>query len=130
MKPNTRTKPKPLLALAPPIAEPRWRAPLYLAPATRRWFSRVCRTYELEEHHIRLLTAAAEAWDRLQGARAVIAKDGMTYNDRWACPHARPEVAIERDARIAFARLLRELALDVDVPEPARPPGIGSRRRP
>jgi len=66
----------------------------------------------LEEHHVRLLTLAAEAWDRAQEARVALAQHGTTYTDRFGQPRARPEVNIERDARIAFARLLRELDLD------------------
>jgi hypothetical protein len=64
-----------------------------------------------------LLTAAAEAWDRCQEARVALAGVGTTYQDRFGQPKSRPEVAIERDSRIAFARLLRELALD-GAPDP------------
>jgi len=38
-------------------------------------------------------------------------------------PRPRPEVAIERDARLAFARLLRELDLGAPPPMEPRPPG-------
>jgi phage terminase small subunit len=107
----------------------RWKAPAHLAPGTRKWFATVVRDYELEEHHVRLLTAAGEAWDRMQEARAVIAKDGMTYQDRFNQPKARPEIAIERDSRLGFARLLRELALDVSAPDDSRPPVLGAGRR-
>ncbi len=82
--------------------------------------------YALEAHHLRILTLAAEAWDRGVEAREAIAKLGPVYIDRFQQPRARPEVAIERDSRIAFARLVRELALDVDSPDEAgRPPRIG-----
>jgi hypothetical protein len=77
----------------------------------------------LESHHLRLLVLAGEAWDRGQQARAAIAEHGPVYTDRFGQPTVRPEISIERDSRIAFARLLRELALDVSVPD-SRPPGI------
>jgi hypothetical protein len=72
----------------------------------------VLRDFDLDEHRVRLLTLAAEAWDRAQEAREAIVVHGPVYEDRFGQPRARPEVAIERDSRIAFARLLRELDLD------------------
>jgi phage terminase small subunit len=75
--------------------------------------------YELEPHHVRLLTLAAEAWDRAAAAREVVDRDGMTFADRFGQPKPRPEIAIERDSRIGFARLLRELGLDVEKPPEA-----------
>jgi hypothetical protein len=66
---------------------------------------------------VKLLTAASEAWDRLQEAREALQRHGLTFNDRHGMPRTRPEVAIERDSRIAFARILRELRLDVGQPD-------------
>ncbi|WP_244499573.1 P27 family phage terminase small subunit [Rhizobium sp. AC44/96] len=77
--------------------------------------------FDLEDHHLRLLQLAAEAWDQAQGAREVLDRDGQTFLDRFGQPKERPEVNIMQNARIAFARLLRELALDgVDTPEAPR----------
>jgi phage terminase small subunit len=84
----------------------------------------------LEQHHIRLLTMAATTWDRAEQARSVLDKHGLTYLDRFDAPRARPEVAIERDCRTGFARLIRELDLDVEPPgEARRAPGLRSNRR-
>jgi phage terminase small subunit len=98
----------------------------HLQPATRRWWRSVVSEWELDEHHIRLLTLAAEAWDRCEQAREILAREGMTYTDRFGQPCARPEVAIERDSRIAYARLLRELDLDGEPTPESRTPGIRS----
>lgn len=104
------------------------RAPEHLRPATRKWWRSVVSAYVLEDHHIRLLTLAAESWDRCQQAREALV-GGLTFDDRFDCPHAKPEVAIERDSRLAFARLLRELDLDIEPPAgPHRPPGLRSNR--
>jgi phage terminase small subunit len=120
------------LALIRPAPDPK-RAPSpprYLRAATRRWFAAVIETYTLEDHHIRLLTLACGAWDRAEQAREALAEHGLSYTDRYGTAKARPEVQIERDSRLAFARLLRELDLDGDVVvEPSRPPAIRSNRR-
>jgi len=106
------------------------RPPQHLRPATRKWFSGVVKSYELEPHHLRLLQLAGESWDRCEEAREALAANGTTFVDRFDCPHARPEVAIERDSKISFARLIRELDLDIAPPSPsARSPGLRSNRR-
>ncbi len=108
-------------------------SPPHLANETREWWVAVATEYQLESHHRRLLTLACESWDRGVQAREALAANGTTYTDRWGQPRARPEVAIERDARIGFARLVRELALDIEPPDDTgRPPRIenGVGRRP
>ncbi|WP_043754382.1 P27 family phage terminase small subunit [Methylobacterium nodulans] len=105
--------------------------PEHLAEPTKAWWRAVQDAYELEAHHLRLLQLAAEAWDQCQAAREALAEHGMTFEDRFGAPRARPEVAIERDSRLAFARLIRELDLDVDPPGEgrSRPPALRSNRR-
>jgi phage terminase small subunit len=121
LKPKWNTPAAPAPPRAAPVAPP---APKHLASETRVWWSSVASDYALEPHHHRLLTLAGEAWDRCVQAREELARHGMTYSDRWGQPHPRPEVAIERDARIGFARLVRELNLDVDPPDERRPPRL------
>ena|SRR5258708_6851621 len=107
------------------------KAPKHLRPATRRWWRVVTEVYELEEHHLKLLQFCCESWDRAAEAREILAKEGLTYTDRFGCPRSRPEIAVERDSRIAFARMLRELDIDaVDEPHDRdRPPALRSNRR-
>src|SRR6266540_1901499 len=110
-KKSARTKP----TLADSTATP--HAPAHLEAATAAWWVEVVASWELDAHHVRLLTLAAEAFDRAQQTRRVLNRKGLTFRDRFGQPKPRPEVAIERDSRIAFARLLRELDLDLDAPD-------------
>ena len=103
--------------------------PKHLSYATRRWWRGVLAVYDLEDHHLRLLQLACEAWDRAQQARQAITEFGLTFVDKHDQPRSRPEVQIERDSRIAFARLVRELDLDADAADPSRPPSLRSNRR-
>jgi P27 family predicted phage terminase small subunit len=103
---------------------PKNSPPKHLSPATKRWWSAVVAAYELEAHHRTLLSLACEALDRCMAARAAIDRHGPIYTDRFGQPKARPEVAIERDSRIAFARMLRELQLDAGAPDPPRGPQL------
>ena len=104
-------------------------APAHLSAASRKWWDEIVREYQLQSHHLRLLQACAESWERMQAARAAIAKHGLVYIDGQGCPKARPEIAIERDSKIGFARLIRELDLDFEPPsESPRSPAIRSNR--
>ena len=86
--------------------------------------------YELEHHHLRLLQLCCEAWDRGQAAREQLAKEGLTVSGAQGV-RAHPCISIERDARLAVARLVRELDLDVTPPVPERiaPPPLSSNNR-
>jgi phage terminase small subunit len=106
------------------------KPPKHLRPTTKAWFSSVLAEYSLEPHHVRLLTLSAESWDRCCESREALAEHGLTFIDRYGSPRARPEAAIESQSRIAFARLCRELDLDVDPPvQGKRPPALPSNRR-
>lgn len=104
------------------------KPPKHLRAATQRWFTQVHAEFELEEHQTRMLILAAEAWDRGAAAREAVDKLGLTYKDRFGVPHARPEIAIERDSRAGFLKAMRALNLEVsplaEPRQPGRQPGI------
>lgn len=106
------------------------KAPPHLRESTQAWWRSVLMNYELEDHHLRLLQLAAEAWDRCQEARELLARDGLIMAGREGGMRPHPAVAIERDSRIGFSRLVRELDLDVEASAAgARPPALKSNRR-
>ena len=125
---NARRKPETAVLPSPEIPEdqPQHVAPKHLRDETRAWWRSVVETYDLEAHHLCLLLLCCEAWDRGQEAREQLKRDGTYYSDRFGQPRAHPAVNVERDARISFARLLRELDLDVEPPREAKhPPELG-----
>lgn len=107
------------------------KPPSHLSKSTKGWWRSVVGEYQLEPHHLRLLQAACEAWDRLQEARELLLRDGLVVEGREGGMRPHPAVAIERDSRVGFSRLVRELDLDVDPPSGnnRRPPPLASNRR-
>ena len=93
------------------------KAPARLRPDTQAWWLHVHANWRLEEHHSRLLTMAAEAWDRACQAREILAEDGILLGGREGGCRPHPAVAIKRDSRIAFARLIAQLSLDGEAPQ-------------
>jgi phage terminase small subunit len=97
----------------------------------KEWWAEVTTEYVLQAHHLRLLEACCSAWDRLTEAREVLTTEGLTVATRYG-RKAHPAVSIERDSKMLFARLLRELDLDTEPPTPDRswrPPLLHSNRR-
>ena len=106
------------------------KPPRHLKAATRRWWVAVVTDWQLEEHHLRLLTLAAEAWDRCAQAREMVTREGLTTPTKDGGKRLHPAVRVEQDARLAFCRCLRELDLDVAPPaEAKRPPALRSIAR-
>lgn len=73
------------------------KPPKHLRAASSDWWKQVVEEFDLDSHHVRLLTKACEAFDRSEQAREALLKYGLTYTDRFGAPRARPECAIERD---------------------------------
>ena len=86
---------------------------------------------QLDAHHLKLLQAAAEAWDRACEAQSILSRDGLIIAGREGGVRPHPAVAIRRDAEVSFARLLRELDLDTEPASGLRtaPPSLRSNRR-
>jgi hypothetical protein len=97
--------------------------PRHLKKETRRWIRKIIADYELEDHHVKILVSAGECWDRITLARECIRKVGAYGKDRFGCIRSNPGLRDERDNRIIFARLIRELNLSEEPPGP-RPPGL------
>jgi phage terminase small subunit len=72
-----------------------------------------------------LLTAAAEALDRMRAAQAAIATHGEMVLDRYQQLKTNPACVLERDSRVGFLAALRQLNLDIEPLRdgPGRPPG-------
>lgn len=103
--------------------------PKHLTAASRRVWARVAEDYELfdEVHALQLLTHALEAHERCDQARELIQKEGIVVVMPSGAVKAHPAVGIERDSRLACARLWRELSLDGSPGgyDASRPPRVG-----
>lgn len=104
------------------------KAPAYLSKESRKWFGQVVASFDLDSHHVKLLTLAAEAWDEKEQARAQVAKSGAVFTDRYNQPREHPSIGTGRQARIAFARLVRDLGLDIESPAEQRPNRVGGQQ--
>jgi hypothetical protein len=82
----------------------------------------------LDEHHVRLLALAGQAWDRCQEARGILALEGLTVGTtEGGGRKTHPAVRVEADSAALFARCVRELDLDaVPAPAESRPPMLRS----
>ena len=89
------------------------RSPVHLGDESGAFWRKVVKDFALEPHHLKILEAACTAWDRVVQSRSAIEEFGLLVEGRYG-PRANPAVAMERDARLAFLRALRELDLDAE----------------
>jgi hypothetical protein len=104
------------------------KTPSELGQSGRKFFKKIVAEFELDSHHIELLTLAGKCLDRIESAREILDTEGIVTHDRFGTPKPHPACAIELQNKTIFARLVRELALDIDIPESPRPPRLGGQK--
>ena len=88
------------------------KPPRHLSREAEAWWRAVLAEYDLGPSDLKLLQAAAEAWDRAQEARQIVERDGAYVRDRFDQLKSHPAVEVERASRAQFEKLLRALRLD------------------
>ena len=99
--------------------------PEHLSPEAAEWWKKVVAEFPFGSADLEILNQAAATLDRIAEARDAIDRDGSFIEDRYGKPKAHPALGAENQAKVTFARLVRELALPVDVADdrPPRRPG-------
>lgn len=95
-------------------------APQHLRKETRTWWRNVAKEWALEDHEMRLLTLACETWDRILNIRERVEEDGTFIKSRLGELKPHPGLAEERRQKATFAKLLKELDLEVEPPQTHR----------
>lgn len=106
--PAVTLEPVRLERLEPQADEP----PDLRAPGQAFWRTTL-EEFQLEDFHKKLLYHAAQCLDRLEEARLILERDGLTS---WSSSGEKvhPALVIEKDQKKLFAQLVRELRLDHD----------------
>lgn len=105
------------------MKKPRIPTPKNLGISAKKlWFSTVT-NFQLEQHHLVTLEQACRCLDRIEEAKKAIDRDGAYIVNRSGGLREHPGHKVEQGNRIIFARLIRELQLDVGEVE-SRPPQL------
>ena len=95
--------------------------PAHLTEGSRRFWTSIRGTWQVDDPvALELLTRLCQARDRLDQARVLLDREGLTTTDRYGQTKSHPAVTVETASRIAVSRLLRELELADPVVRHAR----------
>lgn len=96
--------------------------PKGLSGEARRLWQSTCDGWTLDGPAFVLLENACRCLDRLRTAEKAIAKEGVTFRDRFGSPRPHPAMGIVRDENTTLVRILKQLGLDVAGAANVRPP--------
>lgn len=89
-------------------------APRHLSARSRKLWRAVCREYEIDDAGRAVLMVALQAYDRLEQARLIVAREGLLLTGPRGAVRANPALRIERDARAGFLAAVGRLGLEVN----------------
>lgn len=95
--------------------------PRHLSSESRELWRELTDTYDFDPQDLKTLRLALESLDRCNMARRAIRREGMTWTDRLGNVRPRPEVAIERDAKAQWVKLMAALSLPTDEGSAVKP---------
>lgn len=98
-------------------------APDTLSEPSRALWSSILTTHELSDAELEVLRSALAALDRADQAAAVLATEGLTVTDRYGGVRSHPMLDAELRARTLYARLVKQLGVELT-------PGAVRRGRP
>jgi hypothetical protein len=92
------------------------KIPSHIKESGRKWLNGVLAEYDVPQNDLSsskrsALFMAAECLDRLREVREQIGKDGLQVPDRFGVMRAHPLCAVERDNRLTFIRITRQLGI-------------------
>ncbi|MEW6659171.1 MAG: P27 family phage terminase small subunit [Thermodesulfobacteriota bacterium] len=97
-------------------------APKHLSKAAKELWADLVEDYDFESHQFELLRLLCESLDRLEACRKQLKKDGCFLKNRFGETKPHPALREEREHKVLFARLARELNLDLEIPDSPRKP--------
>jgi len=94
------------------------RAPSGLKAPGKRFWKKVLSEYQLEEtHDLERLSQACGCLDEIMECEKVVEVEGRFILDRFRQSKEHPASKAVKTNKILFCRILRELALDIAVPD-------------
>jgi phage terminase small subunit len=77
-----------------------------------------------DSHDFRRLDLASHCLDRIAECNKVVEAEGVFIQDRFEQKKEHPAVKVERDQKVVFCRIIRELNLDIESAKESRPPSL------
>ena len=77
-----------------------------------------------ESHDFARLDLLAHTRDEIQECHKIIKSEGMFIEDRFGQKKEHPALKTERDLKVVFCRILRELNLDIETAKESRLPSL------
>ncbi len=97
------------------MTTPKVSAPKHLSAEAKRLWAKLQADFMLDDEAGKLiLQSALEAFDRVQEARSILAKEGSVVKDRWGQAKQHPASLVEASARAQMHSAMRLLRLAPD----------------